>query len=461
MNTHLPADLLNRRQALRRVALGAASLSMLPPATGFGATAPAYNQTAPVYPAKRVFPLEQKDELLLDALTEAAFRFFWENSHPKTGLMKDRSSANGVDERPVASIASTGFGLTAYCIAANRGWGDGKEIRDRVRKTLRWLCEWMPHEHGFYFHFVDWSNGRRMWGCELSSIDTALLLCGVITCGEYFVDPEIRDLAAILYQRVDWNWMLNGGNLLAHGWLPESGFLKNQWDHYSELMLVYLLAMGADANRIPISSWEAWRRPVYEHEQLRYIGSPAPLFVHQYAHAWFDFHGQHDRYANYFDNSVLATEAHRRFCLGLAAKFPGYAEDLWGITASDSVNGYVVWGGPPAMGPIDGTVVPCATAGSLPFLPRECLKVLHTMKTRHGDKLWKRYGFADAFNPQTGWVARDVIGIDLGITALMSENVRSGLVWDTFMKNRHVKQGMERAKFKRSQKVRTNLYLPR
>ncbi len=460
MNTHLPADLLNRRQALRRVALGAATLSTLPSPAGLAATAPVYNQTAPQYPPDRKFPLEQRDELLLEALGEAAFRFFWENSNPKTGLTKDRSSVAGADARPVASIAATGFGLTACCVAAHRGWHDGKAIRDHIRKTLRWIFEWMPHEHGFYFHFVDWSDGRRMWGCELSSIDTALLLCGIITCGEYFVDPEIRDLATILYQRVDWNWMLNGGPTLTHGWMPESGFLKNRWGHYSELMLLYLLALGADAHRIPISSWDAWRRPVYEEQGLRYIGSPAPLFVHQYAHAWFDFHGQHDRYANYFDNSLLATEAHRRFCRSLGGKFPAYGEDLWGITASDAVNGYLVWGGPPAMGPIDGTVVPCAAAGSLPFLPRECLNVLHTLKARFGDRLWKRYGFADAVNPQTGWIARDVIGIDLGITLLMAENVRTGLVWDTFMKNRHVRQGMERAKFRRSQRVRTNLYLP-
>ncbi len=456
-----PTELIDRRRALRRMALGAATLALTPDSTGAGRTGAQFNQTAPPYPPQRKFELEQRDHLLLGNLSEAAFRFFWENSHPKTGLIKDRSSAAGVDLRPVASIAATGFGLTAFCVAAQRGWHDGKAIRDHVRKTLRWIFEWMPHEHGFYFHFVDGSDGRRMWGCELSSIDTALLLCGIITCGEYFVDPEIRDLAAILYQRVDWNWMLNDGTTLSHGWLPESGFLKNRWDHYSELMLLYLLAIGTDSHRIPISSWDAWRRPMFEEQGLRYIGSPAPLFVHQYAHAWFDFHGRHDRHANYFDNSLLATEAHRRFCLELAGQFPGFSDELWGITASDSVNGYVVWGGPPAMGPIDGTVVPCATAGSVPFLPRECLKVLHTLKARFGDRLWQRYGFADAVNPQTGWIARDVIGINLGITLLMAENVRTGLVWDTFMKNRHVKQGMERAKFGRSQNVRTNLYLSR
>ncbi|MBI1178380.1 hypothetical protein GC207_13170 [bacterium] len=451
---------MNRRRALHQLVMGTAAMPLLSHSLAFGAAESEYNDTAPPYPSKRLFPLDQKDHLLLDEIGRAAFRYFWENSHPKTGLTKDRSSATGTDERNVASIAATGFGLTTMCIAAHRGWHDGREISERVRKTLRWIFEWMPQEHGFFYHFVDWSNGHRMWGCELSSIDTAILLCGIITCGEYFIDPEIRDLSATLYQRVEWQWMLNGGATLAHGWMPESGFLKNRWDHYCELMLLYLLAMGTDTNRIPGSSWDAWQRPVYQEEKLRYIGSPAPLFVHQYAHAWFDFYGLHDRHVNYFDNSILATEAHRRFCLGLADQYPHYSADLWGITASDSVNGYVIWGGPPAMGPIDGTVVPCAAAGSLPFIPSECLRVLRTLKSKYGDKVWKRYGFADAFNPQTGWVGRDVIGIDVGITALMAENARTGLVWDTFMKNPYVKKAMQRAKFKSAQNVRTNTYLP-
>lgn len=453
------AGQINRRRALRQLTLGAGSLPLLARLPVRGADAE-FNDTAPPYPGTRVSPLAPADHLLLDKICRAAFRFFWENSHPKTGLTKDRSNADGTDERTVASIAATGFALTAMCVAEHRGWHDGREIRDHVRKTLRWIFEWLPQEHGFYYHFVDWADGRRMWGSELSSIDTALFLCGVIACGEYFVDPEITHLAAVLYERVNWNWMLNSGSTLAQGWLPESGFLRNRWDHYCELMLLYLLAMGTDTNRIPVACWDAWERPVYHEEKLRYIGSPAPLFVHQYAHAWFDFYGVHDRYANYFDNSLLATEAHRRFCLELAAAFPDYKTDLWGITASDSVNGYVIWGGPPTTGPIDGTVVPCAAAGSLPFLPHECLSVLRNLDRQFGRRLWKRYGFADAFNPQTGWVARDVIGIDLGITLLMAENARTGMVWDTFMKNRYVKQGMDRAKFRRSQNVRTNTFLP-
>ncbi len=447
---------LNRRQALQRVALAGAALPLL--RLSGTAAEPLFNQTAPPYPAKREFALEQRDRLLLEEIQKASFKFFWENAHPKTGLIKDRSSANGPDERTVASIAATGFGLTSYCIASRRGWESGSELRDRARRTLRFLVEWMPQEHGFNYHFVDWSNGRRVWNSELSSIDTAILLSGVIMCGEFFADAEIRDLAIILFDRVDWEWMLNGGDTLCHGWKPETGFLPNRWDHYSELMLLYLLAIGADSHRISVKTWDTWRRPIYNEEGLRYIGVKAPLFVHQYAHAWFDFHGVHDRYTNYFDNSILATEAHRRFCLKLSSEFPHYSEGLWGITASDSINGYTIWGGPPRIGPIDGTVVPCAAGGSLPFLTKDCMRVLHYVKNTYSDLIWKKYGLVDAFNPQTGWAARDVIGINLGITMLMAENTRTGFVWDIFKQNKHVRQGMERAKFKPAQHVRTNQY---
>jgi hypothetical protein len=168
----------------------------------------------------------------------------------------------------------------------------------------------------------------------------------------------------------------------------------------------------------------------FEYDEFRYIGAFAPLFVHQYSQAWFDFRGKRDRYADYFENSIVATEVHRRFCLELAKQFPDYSPNLWGITASDSAHGYVAWGGPPAVGPIDGTVLPSAAGGSLPFLPQECLRVLRTMKDVYGAGAWSRYEFVNAFNPLRKWYDADVIGIDTGITMVMAENARTGLIWD-------------------------------
>jgi hypothetical protein len=191
-------------------------------------------------------------------------------------------------------------------------------------------------------------------------------------------------------------------------------------------------------------AWTAWKRLKFEYDGLRYIGSFAPLFVHQYSQAWFDFRGKRDKYADYFQNSVTATEVHRRFCLELNNQFPTYSEDLWGITASDSPKGYVIWGGPPAVGPIDGTVVPSASAGSLPFSPQAVMRVLHTIRQRYPNA-YSKYGFVNAFNPMTQWYDTDVIGIDTGITLLMAENVRTGFVWKTFMGSEEARLGMQRA----------------
>jgi hypothetical protein len=233
------------------------------------------------------------------------------------------------------------------------------------------------------------------------------------------------------------------------GWTPEFGFLPTKWDYYSELMMIYLLGMGSSRHPLPPEAWLAWKRTTFEYDGMRYIGSFAPLFVHQYSQAWFDFRHKRDKYADYFENSSIATEAHRRFCLELGRNFPDYSDDLWGITASDSVNGYVIWGGPPATGPIDGTVVPAATGGSLPFLPAPTMRVLKNIKA-HYPQAWCRYGFIDAFNPLKNWYDNDIVGIDTGITMLMAENVRTSFVWDTFMKNPEAQRGMTNAGFKTS-----------
>jgi hypothetical protein len=391
-------------------------------------------------------PLSTEDDRFLEEVEKANYLYFWEQAHPQTGLVKDRCNVRQNDRGVVASIAATGFGLTALSIAEKRGYVTHAQARDRVLTTLRFLWKKLPHHRGFFFHFAHVETGERQWDSEISSIDTALLLCGLLTCQRHFHHEEIRHLAYDIFNRVDWTWLSEDTSLLPHGWMPESGFLQYRWDGYSELMMMYLLGLGSYTHPLPQETWNAWKRTVFEFDGVRYIGAFAPLFVHQYSQAWFDFRGKRDKYTDYFQNSVLATQVHRQFCLELSKQFPDYSEDLWGITASDSEHGYVVWGGPPAIGPIDGTVVPSAAAGSLPFVPRECLRVLRTMKDRYRDA-WCRYGLVNAFNPLKRWYDTDVVGIDTGITMLMAENARTGFVWDTFMKNPEARRGMERAGF--------------
>ncbi len=378
---------------------------------------------------------------LLDSLQRASFRFFWEQASPITGLVKDRASGRTGDQRTLSSIAATGFGLTALCIADSRRYQSPDRIKRRVTTTLDFLLTRAPAVNGFFYHYMDMNGGARAVGSEISSIDTAILLCGCLICREYFQDAQISGLADRIYDRVNWQWMLNGRPTLSHGWTPESGFLPERWDTYCELMMLYLLAIGSRTYPIPPASWNAWSRPVMEYRGLRYISAATPLFVHQFSHAWVDFRNKRDAFANYFINSVTATQAHKLFCLSLAHKFADYDENLWGISSSDSPKGFVVWGGPPVIGPIDGTIVPSAAAGSIPFLPSETLAVLQNIHD-HFPAAWTRYGFVDSFNPLTGWYDTDVVGIAAGISALMAENYQTEFVWKTFMKNAQMSRAM-------------------
>ncbi len=400
-------------------------------------------------PAPKPAPstLSPADDQFLNDLEHANFLFFWEQANPDTGLIKDRCNVRTTDTGLAASIASVGFGLTAICIGLMRGFVSYEDARNRVVKTLSFLWHKLPTHRGFFFHFANMNTGERVWDSEVSSVDTAILLCGALTCRSYFQDKDIDQLAHAIFDRVDWTWLSEDTALLSLGWTPEMGFIPSRWDYYSELMMMYLLGMGSTSHPLPVDAWFAWKRQIFEYDGLRYVGSFAPLFIHQFSQAWFDFRGKKDRFADYFQNSIIATDVHRRFCLELNPQFPDYSNALWGITASDSAKGYVVWGGPPAMGPIDGTIVPAAPGGSLPFLPGATMRVLRTIHD-HYPQAWSRYGFVDAFNPITDWYDTDIVGIDTGITMLMAENARSGFVWDTFMKNPEAQKGMEAAGFK-------------
>jgi hypothetical protein len=390
-----------------------------------------------------VWKLSKDDEAFLDDLERQGCMYFWEQASPKTGQVLDRARndlGGARDTRRMASIASTGFGLTALCIADRHGYLPHAQVVERVKTTLEWHLNSMPEVHGFFYHFTDIETGERFRDVELSSIDTSLLLCGVLTARAYFDDPHIQLQAQQIYERVDWPWMLNDGEAFSMGWKPETGFLDSRWSRYCELMMIYLLAIGSPTHSVAPSCWNNFTRPVIHYKGYDYISGNDPLFTHQYSQAWYDFRGKRDAYADYFVNSITATRAHKAFCLS----YPEwYSDDYWGITASDSARGYTAWGGPPAQGRIDGTVVPAAAAGSLAFVPADCLSVLRAMRLKWGKQAWGRYGFVDAFHPAANWYDPDVLGIDQGISVVMAENLRSELVWNTFMRNRECVKAMQ------------------
>jgi hypothetical protein len=412
-------------------------------------------QTEAAHPAYTRL-LSDDDLIFLEDLERGACLFFSEQVDPASGQVLDRAtnktSTGEMDTKFVSSIAATGFGLSALCISDRRGYFPTARLKKQVLATLQFHLNKMPHEHGFFYHFNDVKTGKPLINSEISSIDTAILLCGVLTARAYFNDSRITDLATQLYNRVDWPWMLNGGQTFSMGWRPETGFISTRWDHYSELMMLYLLAIGSPTHPVPPESWSAFTRPPMTFGPYTYISGRDPLFVHQFSHAWFDFARQRDAYANYFANSITATRAHKAFLFSLNR---GYNDDYWGVSASDWQHGYTAWGGPPLMGPVDGSVVPSTAAGSLPFLPREAVRVLRSLREKFGQDAWGRYGFCDAFHPELHWYDPDVLGIDLGIGLLMAENLRTAFIWDTFMQNPEPVAAMKACGFKSERQSNT------
>ena len=403
--------------------------------------------------------LSKIDNDLLDDISRRSFRYFWDNSDPRTGLVLDRARFDGRRgdlswHENVSSIAATGFGLTALCIGAKHRWVSPVLARQRIRTTLRFFAYHAQQEHGWFYHFLDATTGKRRWKSEISSIDTALLLAGVLTARQAFPDdPEIVRLANLIYDRVDFAWMLDGNRLfLSHGWKPETGFLSYRWDTYSEAGILYILAIGSPTHPISPDAWFGWKLPIVHSAGYTYIGG-GPLFIQQYSQAWLDLRNRsylevptEDRVVprvNVFENAIVATRAQQALGIDLSQRYRGYSSRVWGITASDSAKGYVAWGGSPDDSRIDGTVVPSASAGSAMFAPDICIPALRAMLLKYGKKIYGRYGFADAFNPTTGWVSRYVIGIDVGITLLSAEDLRTGNVWRWFMSNTEVERALD------------------
>jgi hypothetical protein len=399
------------------------------------------------------------DETFLDLVQRTAFDYFWYEANPQNGLIKDRSS-----DTSVSSIAAVGFGLSALTVGIDRGWISREAGRDRVLTTLAflWNSPQSPKADatgykGFYYHFLDMQTGRRVQDAELSTIDTALLLGGVLHAQQYFDQPDvteakIRALANDLYRRVEWSWMQVRLAKMCHGWTPEAGFLPYDWGGYNEAMILYLLALGSPTFPISPDAWTAWTSSYawQTHYDQAFIVFP-PLFGHQYSHVWIDFRGIQDAYMrtkglDYFENSRRATLANRAYAIANPRGWADYGENVWGLTASDIPSSYRARGAPPPESD-DGTITPTAVAGSFAFTPRESLAALRYMYATYRTQLWGPYGFKDAFNPTQKWFATDYLAIDQGPIVLMIENYRTGRIWHVFMQHAAIQRGLERAGF--------------
>jgi hypothetical protein len=424
-----------------------------------------------------VDPSQHQD--ILAQLQRASFAYFLNEANPDNGLIADRTGKGSP-----ASIAATGLALSAYPVGVARGFMSRADAVARTLATLRFFRD-APHgpepdatgHKGFYYHFLDMKTGRRVWKCELSTVDTALLLAGVLAAAGYFREDgedeaEIRRVADMLYRRADWRWAQNGGAMVSHGWRPEKGFLRYRWEGYDEALILYVLGLGSPSFPLPPESYRAWLsgyrwKTVYGREFL-YAG---PLFIHQLSHIWIDFRGIRDAFmrergSDYFHNSRTATYVQRDYAIRNPRQFAGYGENCWGISASDGpgpmkcridgaarrFSGYLARGVP--YGPDDGTLSPWATVASLPFAPEIVLPALtHFQSLDLQDD--NPYGFTSSFNPTLpatdrhvrGWVAPDHIGINQGPIALMIENHRSDFLWRIMRACPYVAEGLRKAGF--------------
>ncbi len=404
----------------------------------------------------------------LDLLAETAFDYFWEEANPANGLIKDRSTSGSA-----SSIAAVGFGLSAITVGIDRGWITREEGRERVLTAMEffWTCPQSAAASnvcgykGFFYHFLNMQTGLRAGTTELSTIDTALLLGGMLHVREYFTgdDPDevaIRTLADDIYGRVEWDWSAHNSPLVTLSWKPEQGFSSFDWRGYNEAMIIYILGLGSPTHPLPDGAWDAWTAS-YDGDWGTFYGytylSFPPLFGHQYSHLWVDFRGIQDDYMreksaelgapiDYFENSRRATLANRAYCIANPGNHPNYGPDEWGLTASDDPFGYRAHGAPPAQSD-NGTITPTAAGGSIAFAPDESRQALRHFYQRYRPRLWGEYGLLDAYNIRQNWFGDDFLGIDQGPFVIMIENLRTERIWDAFMQNEDVQRGLSRAGF--------------
>ena len=417
----------------------------------------------------------------LNVLQRQSFGYFLHETNPANGLVIDKTAENWP-----ASIAATGLALACYPVSVERGFMTRAAAVARTLATLRFFWNSPQSSEpdatgykGFYYHFLDMQTGRRAWHCELSTVDSAFLLAGALTAGAYFNantlgESEIRTLADALYCRADWRWAQNQGDTVTHGWKPESGFLSYRWEGYDEALLLYILGLGSPTHTLAQGSYAAWattyRWENHFGQEYLYAGS---LFTHQLSHIWVDFRGIQDDYMrgkgiDYFENSRRATLVQQLYAIDNPLKFKSYGHHCWGITASEGpgpgsleVAGvarplfdYIARGVP--YGPDDGTLAPWAVVASLPFAPEIVLPTLDYCIYQAKLTEFNAYGFKASFNPshpgEPGnpygwWVSPWHFGLNQGPIILMTENYRTGMLWQLMRSCPYIKIGLKRAGF--------------
>lgn len=390
---------------------------------------------------------------LLADLSKKGVQYFWDQSNPATGLSKDRANNFVPDSYNVASIASTGYSLVAYSVALRRGYYSPSQCLSRTLTTLRFLDSAnSARYHGWFYHFVDWSTGARVWNSEVSDIDTSILISGMLVAKHAFNNPEVSQHVDSIIGQIDWQWFLTDSGAQPNqlffnlGWTPESGFLPYRWSFLNEEAMMYIQALGAWPG-MPSASWPAINRPIVSYGGLQTIFA-GPLFQHQMSEGFLDYVGQRDSLGfDYYIKARNATLEDRQYCINNPLHFAGYSANFWGLSADDIPGSYGAQGAPNYFGNVDnGTVSPMAALSSLNVTPVESISTANSIKASYAN-VYGRYGFVDALNPNSSWTDTDTIGIDVGMLLTSIENYRDNYVHSMAMADPIFQIGMARAGF--------------
>lgn len=410
-------------------------------------------------PAER--PRDLSDSALLDLVQKQTFRYFWDFAHPVSGMARERSNEDDYSNETIAT-GGTGFGVMSVIVAVDRKWIG----RDTAAKFLLKMVNFLLKANSYHGAFPHWLNGatgktipfsRKDDGADL--VETAYLFEGLLCARQYFnadnpVEREFRDKLSWMWSDIEWNWFTKGGQeVLYWHWSPNNGWAMNAPIRgFNECLITYILAASSENFAIsPAVYHRGWAESSFFRNGKTFYGYKlplgfdygGPLFFSHYSFMGLDPRGLKDNYADYWEQNTNHTLINHAYCVANPGKFKGYGENCWGLTASDTYDGYN------AHSPTNdfGTITPTAALSAFPYTPEFSMKALKHFYYDLGDKIWSEYGFVDAFNESQQWVAHSHLAIDQGPIVAMIENYRSGLLWKLFMSCPEIQQGLKRLGF--------------
>ncbi len=403
------------------------------------------------------FP-EINDDELLTLVQKQTFNYFWDFGHPVSGMARERSSS-----MELVTTGGTGFGIMATIVAVERQLIDRAAAVERLLKIGRFLKNDATPYHGAFAHWINGSTGQTAPFSEKDNgadlVETSFLFQGLLTARQYFTgenneEKELRELITLLWEAVDWSWFRrNNEEVLYWHWSPDYGWEMNlRISGWNECLITYVLA--ASSPTFPISKAvydNGWanngnmRNNGTFYDFLLPLGPSygGPLFFAHYSFLGLNPKNLKDQYADYWQQNVNHARINHAYCSRNPSNYLGYSDICWGLTASDGNDGYS------AHSPSNdrGVITPTAALSSMPYTPEESMAALRFFYYKLGDKLWKQYGFIDAFNLTEQWYASDFLAIDQGPIIVMIENYRTGLIWDLFMSIPEIQTGLTKLGF--------------